>query len=555
MNTARALERSGCTLNITEASSIEEGLKYQQTEKFDIILLDYQFPAMTDLEFLRKFTSSGQQEIAVVMLSNQDDEQIAIKCIESGAQDFILKSDITTSRLTRALLHAKERSKIEKKLRISREQLRNLTEKDSLTGLANRHIFETELEYAIARAKRYGEGLALLLLDLDNFKNVNDTLGHAAGDNLLIEVAKRLRGPVRSGDLVCRLGGDEFAVLIHHLEDTALLRLISKRVLEAISQPFIVDGVKIFTTASIGIASYPECATDKIQLLKCADVAMYRAKEKGRNQAQYYSKDVHDEIQRRIEMERDLRNALELNQFLLHFQPLVDCVSEKPVGAEALIRWAHPKMGLISPADFIPLAEEIGVISDIGEWVLKTACCELSDLYKRNFELDPAFTMTVNLSALQLSQKIFVEKVKSILAEYDIPPERLEFEVTETALAKSPAVAQEVLRELTDFGIKLALDDFGTGHSSLSQLKQYPFQILKIDKSFVQSIKNKEDDTAIFLKSINAMAKVLRIETVVEGIETEAQKSLCQELKFERMQGYYFAKPMCAEDFEAYLSR
>ncbi len=552
MNTRRALVKSGLDMRITEASSAEKGLEYHQSQIFDIILLDYQLPTMTGLDLLKLFNQSKQDSMAVVMLSNEDDEKLAIQCIETGAQDFIQKHEVTTTRLMRSIMHAKERYKIERQLRQTQDQLRIMAEKDALTGLANRYVFEAELSSAIPRARRNKQFLALLMLDLDNFKDINDTMGHGAGDQLLIEVARRLQGPVRGGDLLCRLGGDEFAVLVHNLDDQTELAPLTKRILEELSKPFQLEGVEINISASIGVASFPDCALDSVQLMKCADIAMYRSKEKGRNQAHYYSSAVHEEIHERIELERDLRGAVRKKEFVLYYQPQIDCKSETVVSAEALIRWQHPTRGLIGPLEFIPLAEDIGVINEIGDWVLETVCKQFQSWLERSPALIDQLSLAINISALQLSGKGFVARVSEILVAYKIKPEWLEFEVTESALIKASGHSAETLRGLSALGIKLALDDFGTGYSSLSQLQSHPFSVLKIDKTFVQSIK--DDGDARYLRAINALAKTLGIQTVVEGVETDAQKKWCLELKFNRMQGYFFARPVGAVEVEALLS-
>lgn len=557
MNSIRALDRSGHLLNITEASSAEEGLGFHQSEQYDMILLDYQLPTMTGLELLKRFNSRNNNHIAVVMLSNSEDEALAIECIEAGAQDFIVKSEITTSRLIRALLHAKERYKIEKELRLSREEMRlsresmrQLAEKDSLTGLANRHVFEEHLGLSIFQAKRSNKGLALLMLDLDNFKNVNDTLGHNAGDQLLIEVAHRFVQQIREGDLLCRIGGDEFAILAQNLDDPVKIEHLTKRILDTLSKPFIIDGVSLTVTTSIGVANYPDNATDAVQLLKCADVAMYRSKGLGRNQCHFYSKKIHEKVQRRAELERELYSAVERAEFTTYFQPQIDCTTEKIVGAEALIRWEHPTKGLIGPNEFVHIAEEIGLIDKIGEWVLEATCQQFSiwnDKYKNP---NMVFAVAVNLSAMQLVLPDFVKTVSSLLAKYKIDPQQLELEITESTLINASSVSSDTLDSLSELGIKLAIDDFGTGYSSLAQLQKYPFKILKIDKSFVHATSSKG---TVFLEAINNFAKTLDIVTVVEGVETEAQKNLCQKLKFDRMQGYYFSRPVPASEFENLL--
>ncbi|MEE8056588.1 MAG: EAL domain-containing protein [Pseudomonadales bacterium] len=431
------------------------------------------------------------------------------------------------------------------------EENRRLAEIDTLTGLTSRYRFEAGIIDALPLAGRQGKSLALVMLDLDKFKNVNDTLGHAAGDQLLIEVARRLRSQVRDGDLLCRLGGDEFAILVHNLDNISLARLLSHRILTALVKPLVIDGCDIVISASIGIASYPDCATDVIQLMKCADIAMYRSKEGGRNQTHFYSEAMHEQVQKRVELERELHQALERNEFVLYYQPQVDAETEQIIGAEALIRWQHPSKGLIPPDDFIPIAEEIGAINKIGIWVLETACAQFQQWRERYNTIDLNLSIAVNLSALQLGQQDFIQRIEDILTRYQVPPECLELELTESAISKS-SEATRLLQELSERGISLALDDFGTGYSSLLQLQKYPFKVLKIDKSFIQSISDNEDD-ARFLQAINAFAKTLDLQVVAEGVETQTQKAWCQKLKFDRIQGYYFSKPVPASEFEVLL--
>jgi len=548
MNAKRNLKQSGHAIEITEASSAQEGLELSQNENFDLILLDYQLPTMTGLELLVLLRKGSKNSTAVVMLSHSEDEELALRCLESGAQDFITKAEVTASRLIRSILHAKERFRIELELRDSHEKLRKLAEMDTLTGLANRYMFETGLKRALPHAERHGRSLALLMLDLDKFKNVNDTLGHAVGDQLLIEAARRLEKSTREGDLLCRLGGDEFAILIHDLSDITQVQRLTSRIFTAFKEPADIEGNEIIISVSIGIASYPECAEDPIQLMKCADVAMYRSKEAGRNQSHFYSKSLHEQIQNRIELERDLHRAIEREELILYYQPQVDGESEKIVSVEALIRWQHPTKGMIPPNDFISIAEDIHIINEIGDWVLHKACSQFQEWRQQYSNLNLSLSVAVNVSALQLGQKNFVARIKLILLKYQIPPECLELELTESALTKDDA-ATEFLQELSDYGVKLALDDFGTGYSSLAQLQKYPFQVLKIDKSFIQSILDHNGD-ALFLKAINAFAKTLNLQVVAEGVETEVQKSWCKKLKFNRIQGFYFAKPMPAKELE-----
>ena len=507
---------------------------------------------MNGLAVLKLLRQSSLNNTAVVMLSHSNDEELALECIEAGAQDFISKSEVTASRLMRAILHAKERNKIEQQLLDSHEKLRTLAELDSLTGLANRYMFEGRLNAALPLAKREGNSLALLMLDLDKFKNINDTLGHVIGDLLLVEVAKRIMAIMREGDLLCRLGGDEFAILVYNLVEPSLIRSLTERILNSLTQPLVIEEHNIVISASIGIASFPECATDVVQLMKCADAAMYRSKESGRNQAHFYSRVLHQQTLQRVELERELHQALSQQQFVLYYQPQIDAQSEKICGVEALIRWQHPTKGLLGPVEFIAIAEDIGLIEPIGRWVIETACAQLQQ-WQHQYKLhNNDLLVAVNLSALQLGNEDFVQHIEQTLLRCNIAPACLELELTESALIKNVEHSSQQLHELSSRNVQLALDDFGTGYSSLLQLQKYPFGVLKIDKSFIQPIFDQNTD-AIFLKAINRFAKTLGLLVVAEGVETQAQKNWCQQLQFDRIQGYYYAKPMDAESLAELL--
>jgi len=549
LNTLRALRQTGWPVKVVEASSAEEGLNLARRGKFDIILLDYKLPTMNGLELLKLLRESVTNTSAVAMLSHSEDETLAIQCIEAGAQDFLAKSEVTGSRLLRAILQAKERYKYEQQLLKSHEQLRKLAEVDSLTGLANRYSFEKSLREALTDAETSGMRMALLVLDLDKFKQINDTMGHDAGDRLLQEVASRLRGPIREGDVLSRLGGDEYAILVKDIKSMDQVQNIVDRIIREFKKPMIVSGKDIVISTSIGIAVYPDSATDSIQLMKCADVAMYRSKEAlGRNKFRFYSKSLHEKVHKRFELERELYRAVEGNEFELYYQPQFDPNTNKIICVEALIRWETPEHRIIPPNRFIPIAEEIGLIDKIGDWVIDEACKQLRN-WRRNFNArELGFSIAINLSALQLNRKELFVKLVDAMAVNRIPPKFLELELTESAMNDS-ARAMNVLTKISDLGIKLALDDFGTGYSSLFQLQKYPFQVLKIDKFFIQSIPEADND-AKFLNAINAFAKTLDIEVVAEGVETKAQYNWCKRLHFNRVQGYYFGRPVQAYVFE-----
>jgi len=548
MNTRTALEQTGCHLEIVEVTSAEECLEMAKNNAFDIVLLDYQLPTMNGLEVLKKIRESGKNCAAVAMLSHCEDEQLAIKCIEAGAQDFLMKRDVTGPRLMRAILQAKERYRFEKQLMESHEKLRQLAEMDTVTGLANRYKFEKELRKTIQSSERNGEKFALLILDLDKFKQVNDNFGHDAGDRLLKKIGDRLKLPIRDGDILSRLGGDEFAILLKDVDRLHNIHLIANRILETLRKPIEINGVRMIITASIGIATYPSCAKDAINLMKCADVAMYRSKEAGRSKSNFYSKDLLEKIHKRSLLEQSLYRALGRNEFVLFYQPQISTVDGSLLGVESLIRWDSPTRGLVSPLEFIPIAEDIGIIDQIGFWVLETAFSQFHFWREAYNADDLGLTIAVNISAAQLSNPHLFNKVVSTMTKYRIPPECIELELTESAMNDSREAAN-LLERLSAMGVKLALDDFGTGYSTIFQLQKNPFRVLKVDKSFIQSA-GKDDDRPKFLRAISAFAKTLGVEVVAEGVETEPQKRWCQDLMFDRMQGFHFARPMRARDFE-----
>lgn len=548
MNVLRTLKRSGQSVDAVEASTAEQGLKLLEDQAFDLILLDYNLPGLNGIETMKALIKHYDQSPAVIILSHSENTELALRCIEVGAQDFLKKSEVTSQRLIQAILHAKQRYKFELQLRDNQKQLRHLAEVDPLTGLSNRYFFDEGLKQAIADAARTNETIGLIFLDLDKFKHVNDTLGHAAGDELLKSVAMRLKKIVRNEERLCRLGGDEFGIIIQHLRNPARARLLTQRLLEVFAKPFIISGRELTISSSIGIATYPDCATTPNQLMKCADVAMYRSKEAGRNQINFYSKTVHDEVHRRVNLEQDLQEAVKKGQFTLHYQPQVSHTDYKLQGVEALIRWEHPVRGLVSPLDFIPVAEEIGLIQPIGNWVINKACEQYSYWLQKYADSTLPKSIGINLSAVQLAQAGLVKTIKDALDFYKLSASNLEIEITETAIDTSPASLDRI-HEISSTGAKLALDDFGVGYSSLSRLHGSPFQVLKIDKSFFAKVTDDQSDDN-FLKAIHAFAQTLNFEIVAEGIETEYQKDLCDKLKVDRIQGYYFSKPLSAEEFE-----
>ena len=424
-------------------------------------------------------------------------------------------------------------------------RLNALANYDALTALPNRAMFHQRLQRSLAHAQRFNEGLTVLFLDLDRFKNVNDTLGHDAGDRLLQSVAGRLKGCLRESDTLARLGGDEFGLLIEQVTDTRFAGSVARKLLQAIAEVLMVDGQEYNITASIGISAYPADGSDATTLLKNADIAMYRAKERGGNNAQSYAADMNVHSMARLSLETGLRHALERGEFLLHYQPKMDIASGRIIGMEALLRWMRPGTGMVSPAEFIPLAEETGLIVPIGAWVLKAAC-ERNRAWQRQGM--PPLRVAVNLSARQFVQANLVSEVARVLDASGLAPQWLELEITESMVMNDPEGAIRTLRQLKSMGIALAIDDFGTGYSSLGYLKRFPIDNIKIDRSFIKDIPLSNDDATI-TRTIIDMTHNLRLKVVAEGVETGAQQEFLREHGCDEMQGYYFSRPLAEDAF------
>ena len=433
----------------------------------------------------------------------------------------------------------------------SEERFIYLANHDTLTTLPNRHLLTDRLRKAIELATRSEGRLALLFLDLDNFKWVNDSLGHANGDKLLITVATRLLAAVRASDTVARLGGDEFVVLIIHPSGNQEVASIAEKVIAAVAQPLDLGGHEYQVTISIGISVFPNDGQDSTALIKHADTALYAAKGQGKNQFRFFDSELNRHAVERTELERGLRQAIKQQEFELHYQPKLCIKSDSICGAEALIRWRHPELGLIPPDKFIPLAEETGLIVEIGEWVIRETCRQISVWEKRGIKLRG---VAVNLSALQIEALNFVDTVTRIMDESGVSPEQLELELTESAVLRSPDRSIATLQRLRQMGFRLALDDFGTGYSSLSYLKRLPVDIVKIDRSFVNGIPDDEGDMQIVRMTI-ALAKSIHLVVVAEGIETAQQHEFFKEIGCEFLQGYLISRPLPARDFEKLLTR
>src|SRR5882672_9677359 len=424
------------------------------------------------------------------------------------------------------------------------EKVSYLAQFDALTGLPNRNLFQDRLTQAMALAKRNDWPMAVLFIDPDRFKLINDTLGHGAGDKLLKEAAERLRSCIRASDTVGRLGGDEFAAILSELAKPGDAGLVAQKIIDVFKRPFDLEGKETYVTANVGVTLYPADSDSAEALVVNADAAMYRAKEEGRNNYQYFTRDMNERALQRVQMEVALRRALEREEFRLFYQPKADLVTGKICGFEALLRWQHPDKGMILPGDFIPVLEETGLIVQVGAWVLRTACTQIRAWQEAGLRVPP---VSVNLSARQFEQKNLKGVVGQILGDTKVDPSLIEFEITESLLMNDPEGAARTLHDLKDSGVKLSMDDFGTGYSSLGYLKRFPIDTLKIDRTFVRDISTDADDATLTRAIIN-LAQNLRLNVVAEGVETEAQLAFLCSNGCDQMQGYLFARPTTAEE-------
>jgi diguanylate cyclase (GGDEF)-like protein/PAS domain S-box-containing protein len=431
------------------------------------------------------------------------------------------------------------------------ETIRRLAYHDALTGLPNRALFEDRLKVALAQAHRNRQMLAVMFLDLDRFKLVNDTLGHGHGDLLLKSVARDLTELVREGDTVARVGGDEFTILLADIGSAEAATAVAGRILDRLKRPRVVEGHELRVTTSIGISLYPADGTDAETLLRNADTAMYRAKDQGRDNYQCFTPAMNAGAVQRLTLERELREALERGEYVVHYQPVADLASGEVTGCEALLRWQHPRSGLLLPGEFIDVAEEIGLIVPLGEWVLRTACGQVKAWQEAGFA---PVRVSVNLSARQLQDGSLVETVRQALEDTGLDPALLELEITESAVMTNVEASVAMLEELKAMGVGIAVDDFGTGYSSLSYLKQFPIGTVKIDRSFVRDITTDPNDAAI-VTTIIAMAKSLKVRVIAEGVETPQQLEFLRERGCDGYQGFILSKAVPAEAFRRFLGR
>lgn len=524
--------------DLHEVENGQEALEYCTKNMPDLVLLDAMMPQMDGFNACEKIrTLENGGHIPILIVTALDDEESIERAFKVGATDYPPKPlhfAVLRQRISR-LLHA---AGVER-------HVRQLAYTDPLTGLPNRTTLASHLNGLLVKARASKDMVAMLFLDLDRFKLVNDTLGHNIGDLLLKAVSGRLQRCVRGGDMVARLGGDEFTIIIDRARSREAVARIAQTICDSIEQPFSFSGQEIFVSTSIGISLYPLDGDDISDLMKHADTAMFRAKEVGSSYF-FYESDMEAAVTRKVEIEADLRRAVNRDQIDVYFQPKADLKTNQIVGMEALVRWNHPHKGIICPKEFIPLAEETGIINEIGLWVMIGACLQVKNWIDQGYG---PYSIAVNLSSVQLENGEIINQVQQVLDETQIDPSLLELEITESTIMHHPEQVTKVLTKLKEMGVQLAVDDFGTGYSSLNYLKRFPIDLLKIDMAFVQDVETDADDRAI-VQSIISLAKSMRLKVVAEGVETREQQEILRALDCDYIQGYYIGHPMCAEEFE-----
>jgi len=546
-------EVEGVDYTLEWVSTVDEAFKLMACKHHDAYLVDYRLGGETGISLIRQTVKNGYKK-PIILLTGQSDKEVDMEAMAAGASDYLVKGQINASMLERSIRYAIDRIK-------SEEQIHRMAYYDHLTNLPNRVLFKDRLQVAITQCKRFNRMSAVLFIDLDDFKRVNDSYGHSAGDQLLKEVSKNLLQSVRSSDsvsrdidndlrgTVARIGGDEFIILLNEITNVDNAVMVSKRILEAFTMPINVDGKEVYVRVSIGISIYPLDGEDSEILIKSSDAAMYYAKSQGKNNYQFFKKSMLTTSIKRLTLENLLHKALERDELLLHYQPQIDSRHGKVIGVEALMRWQHPERGLVPPYEFIPIAEETGLILPISEWLFKTACHQNKAWQRAG--LNP-IRVSVNLSRLHFKNYDLILAIKHALNESSLAPRWLELEITENIVIENIQSTLNILYELKAMGLSLAMDDFGTGYSSFAHLKKYPLNLLKIDRSFVKDITT-DSDCAAIVTAIIAMAKSLHLSVIAEGVESEREQAFLQERGCYKIQGFLHSRPLPVDQITTFL--
>jgi diguanylate cyclase (GGDEF)-like protein len=539
----------------TAVSSAEEALAILKSIDFNVVISDINMGAISGLDLVPQVLARTPDTV-VVMISGQQTIDFAIDAMRAGAFDYITKPlDLrhVDTAVRRALSHhdllkqkRRYENHLEELVKERTAEVEHLAYHDGLTGLPNRILFEDRCSQALAIAQRSQNLVAVMLVSIDRFKKVTESLGHAAGDVVLTEAAARLQSCVTNRDTVARFDGDEFALLLTNVAETGDLAEVAHTINEAFKEPFHL-GQEVYVTNSIGISLFPSNGEDSSTILKNAVAALYRAKTQGGNNYQFYAADMNAMAIKRLELETSMRRAIENEEFITYYQPLVNLAAGEVVGFEALVRWQHPEFGLLAPARFIGVAEDTGLILDIGDFVMRAACNQIRSWQNRGMG---RLRIAVNISARHFQQKNFLDRLVDILGETRLDPTCLELELTETSIMESTEAAVKLLTQIRKLGVKVSIDDFGTGYSSLSYLKSLPIDTVKLDRSFVKGATTDPDDAALVM-AIITLAHNLKLKVIAEGVETEEQVVFLRLLRCDEAQGFLYSKPLPPEAFES----
>ncbi|MGH0031974.1 MAG: putative bifunctional diguanylate cyclase/phosphodiesterase [Myxococcota bacterium] len=541
----------GQPFRVDRVSDAGEALDLIKRERRHVLFIDLRGRGSDRLTPLVQ-TREVLARLPIIVLSDRDDRTEALQALRFGAQDYLTDAFDDPPALRRSLRHALERHRLVAELLVARHRAQFVATHDALTQLPNRTLLHDQLGRSIAHASRTGMQVAVLFLDLDRFKTINDTLGHAVGDELLVQVAERLTACTRRADMVARIGGDEFVVMTQGVGRDYGPATVAEKILRRMATPFVLNGREYWIGGSIGISMFPRDGTDVDVLLRNADAALYQAKGEGRNRFRFYDDSINASTRKRMEIEHRLRAAIEHDEVELYYQPKVEIETGRITGAEALMRWTDPQMGRVPPDEFVPVAEESGLIHRLGEWTLRAALAQLRSWRRRGLAAD--LSIMVNVSAHQIATSGLNEMVSQALWESDVPAGDLTLEVTEGALIQNEQRAAAVLGKLQEIGVSISLDDFGTGFSSLNYLKRIPVDTVKIDRSFVRDLNFDPDDAAI-VAAILSIARQLDLNVVAEGVETLAQREFLRERHCPEIQGFLYSPPLDAESFAALLAR
>jgi diguanylate cyclase (GGDEF)-like protein len=534
---------------LTPCVRVSEAEEHLRQHDFDVILCDLHLPDSNGFETFEKLKRAAP-ETPIVIMSGYDDRNLAAEIVKAGAQDYLVKSKVSGTTLPYSLRSAIERHHLLREMEASHRKEQYLAYHDGLTGLPNRQLFHDRLNNAARQASRYGRYMAVLFIDLDQFKPINDRFGHRWGDKLLKAVSERLSRCVRESDTVSRFGGDEFAIILSQISRKENAARTAEKIIEVLAEPFDVGFSRIVLSATIGISIFPEDSADVEKILDYADLAMYRARSKG-VRYDFYNRISRMFTENTSDAERSLREAINNDELVLYYQPQVDLYTNDLIGLEALVRWRHPEKGLLPPSDFVGFAEETGLIDPLGKWVLRKGCQQIRKWRDAGY---PAFRLGINISPRQFVTQRLQETVIEVIGETDADPGQLVLEITEGVAIDNVDYTIKTLNDLREMGVGISIDDFGTAYASLSYLKRLPVDSIKIDRSFVRSLVCKNEDWTI-LSAIIEMAHGLNLRVIAEGVEQAEKIGYLQELNCDEYQGFYLSPPVPEHEVESFLGR